>query len=198
MGNVDSLRNRVEPFAAPFRALGIVYLPTPDPGPALLHRRTQSMSLYGHSWLNSLRRRVVPLPPPHLLSTCIIYNPCTLIFYFILLVYPKSYCYSPYITWLLNENLGNVRRLDFFLSDSLFFFKLTQPFILNNRCTRHCLYNAAALILVQYDVSSQICKLTAKHCCFYMHEKNIKIILFKDRVIPAKLTFRSHLFSLYR
>ena len=70
---MDSLRNRVEPFAAPFRALGIVYLPTPDPGPALLHRRTQSMSLYGHSWLNSLRRRVVPLPPPHLLSTCIIY-----------------------------------------------------------------------------------------------------------------------------
>ena len=128
----------------------------------------------------------------------ILYNPCTLIFYFILLVYPKSYCYSPYITWLLNENLGNVRRLDFFLSDSLFFFKLTQPFILNNRCTRHCLYNAAALILVQYDVSSQICKLTAKHCCFYMHEKNIKIILFKDRVIPARLTFRSQLFSLYR
>ena len=43
MGKVDCLRNKVEPFAALFWALGIVLAV-----PASLHRRTQSMSLYGH------------------------------------------------------------------------------------------------------------------------------------------------------
>ena len=61
MVKVDRLCNRVKPFAVLLWAFGIVlYLPTSDPcmpaGPASLHRRTGSMSLYGHaacveSWL---------------------------------------------------------------------------------------------------------------------------------------------------
>ena len=39
-------------------------------GLASLHRRTQSMSLYGHSWFNSQRRRVAP---PPILSRYVIY-----------------------------------------------------------------------------------------------------------------------------
>ena len=56
MGKVDRLRNIVQPLAALFWALGIVctcqHLTLPV-GPASLHRCTQSMSLYGHSWFNS-------------------------------------------------------------------------------------------------------------------------------------------------
>ena len=69
MGKVDCLRNIVEPFASLLWALGIVYLPTPDPARQpgiLLHRRTQSMSLYGQSWFNSQRRRVAPPPLSYL------------------------------------------------------------------------------------------------------------------------------------
>ena len=58
MGKMDRLRNKVEPFAALFWALGIVLSHHSDP--ASLHRRTGSMSLYGHvacmvveSWFNS-------------------------------------------------------------------------------------------------------------------------------------------------
>ena len=67
MGKVDRLHNRVEPFAALF-GLSALYLPTPDPArrPASLHRRTQSMSLYGHNWFNSQRRRVGPSPYSYL------------------------------------------------------------------------------------------------------------------------------------
>ena len=52
MGKVDRLRNRVEPFAALFLALGNVL----DPA----RRRTQIMSLYGHCWFNSQRRSAAP------------------------------------------------------------------------------------------------------------------------------------------
>ena len=64
MGKVDRLRNRVEPFAALFRHSTCQHMTLPA-GPASLHRRTQSMSLYvwiGHSWFNSQLRRVVPTP----------------------------------------------------------------------------------------------------------------------------------------
>ena len=67
MGKVDRLRNRVKSFVALFWALGNVctcqHLTLPT-GPASLHRRTQSMSLSGHSWFNSQRRRAGPLPFP--------------------------------------------------------------------------------------------------------------------------------------
>ena len=79
----------VEPFAVPFWALGTVcavlaschqHLTLPA-GPALLHRRTQSMSLYGHaactvvaSWLNSQRRRVGPPSPVSYLGMLFIYG----------------------------------------------------------------------------------------------------------------------------
>ena len=72
-------RNTVEPFAAMFWALGIVctcqHLILPA-GPASLYRRTQSMSLYGHSWFNS-QRRCVASPPPLCQSRYVIYLCCT-------------------------------------------------------------------------------------------------------------------------
>ena len=74
MGKVDRLRNRVEPFAALFWALGIVLANTwscPSAGQALLRRRTQSMTLYGHRWFNSQRERVGP--PPLFLTRYVIY-----------------------------------------------------------------------------------------------------------------------------
>ena len=56
MDKVDRLCNRVEPFAVLFRALGIVctcqHLTLPA-GPASQHRRTQSMSLFGHSQIEN-------------------------------------------------------------------------------------------------------------------------------------------------
>ena len=51
MGKVNRLRNRVEPFAVLFWALGgelANIWPCLHAGPALLNRRTQSMSFYGH------------------------------------------------------------------------------------------------------------------------------------------------------
>ena len=65
MGKVHRLNNKVEPLAALFWAHGIVlanmHLTLPA-GPASLHRRTQSMSLYGHSRFNSQQRSVAPPP----------------------------------------------------------------------------------------------------------------------------------------
>ena len=52
MGKVDRLRNIVEPFD--------VLLPCP----ASLHRRTESISLYGQIWFNSQQRRASPPYPP--------------------------------------------------------------------------------------------------------------------------------------
>ena len=63
MGKVDRLHNRVEPFAALFWALGNVrtnqHLNLPA-GLASLHRRTQCMSLYNQSWLNSQQDALPP------------------------------------------------------------------------------------------------------------------------------------------
>ena len=67
MGKVNRLRNRVEPFIALIWALGNVLKPTPytlHAGPASPQRRTQSMSLYGHSWFKSQRRRAGHPPFP--------------------------------------------------------------------------------------------------------------------------------------
>ena len=62
MGKMYRLRYRVEPFAALFWALGIALAITWPCPPAQRHstQRTQSMSLYGNSWLNSQQRRVTP------------------------------------------------------------------------------------------------------------------------------------------
>ena len=64
---MDRLRNRVEPFAALFWALGNVQYCSQHltlfADPASLHCRIQSMSLYGHSWFNYQRRRAVTLHP---------------------------------------------------------------------------------------------------------------------------------------
>ena len=63
MGKVDRLCNRVQPFAALFWALGIETWPCPSARHSSMHRRTQSMSLYGwRSWFNSQRRRVASPP----------------------------------------------------------------------------------------------------------------------------------------
>ena len=65
MGKVDRLRNWCEPFAALFWAVGIVLANTWPCTPAQHHStamHTQSMSLYGHSWINSLQRRAGPIP----------------------------------------------------------------------------------------------------------------------------------------
>ena len=67
MGKVDRLPDRLN-LLLPCFGLSALYLPTPDPGragPASLHCRTQSMSLYGHSWFNSQHGRVAP-PPFHI------------------------------------------------------------------------------------------------------------------------------------
>ena len=74
MKKVNRLRNRIEPFAALFWALGnVLYLPnlTLPTGLVSLHRRTQGMSLYGQaactvveSWFNSKRRRAGHPPFP--------------------------------------------------------------------------------------------------------------------------------------
>ena len=67
MGDVDCLRNKVEPFAVLFNCFGLsaLFLPTPDPArqPGITPsptRRTQSISLYSHAacalveiWFNS-------------------------------------------------------------------------------------------------------------------------------------------------
>ena len=54
MGKMDRLRNRVEPFAAlPCSQYCTCHHLTLPAGPVSLHRQTQSMFLYGHSWLNS-------------------------------------------------------------------------------------------------------------------------------------------------
>ena len=52
----------VEPLAALFEGLSAT----------ILHRRTQSMSLYGHKWFNSQQR----LPSPPFLSMYVIYLWC--------------------------------------------------------------------------------------------------------------------------
>ena len=60
MGKLDRLRNRVEPFAALFWALGIVFANTWPCLPVRYHSTAvhKSMSSYGHSWFNSQRRHV--------------------------------------------------------------------------------------------------------------------------------------------
>ena len=73
---MDRLRNRVEPFAALFWALGNVQYCSQHltlfADPASLHCRIQSMSLYGHSWFNYQRRRAGP--PPSYLGMLFIYS----------------------------------------------------------------------------------------------------------------------------
>ena len=73
MDQVDCLRNRVEPFAALFWSFGTV-LDNNLPFPLVRHHSTavhKACSLYGHSLLNSQRRRVAP--PPPFLSRYIVY-----------------------------------------------------------------------------------------------------------------------------
>ena len=59
VNKILKISNGIEPFATLFWALvkSTSQQLTLHAGPASLHRRTQSMSLYGHSWFNSLRRR---------------------------------------------------------------------------------------------------------------------------------------------
>ena len=66
MGKVDHLLNRVNPLAADVlvtQHCTCQHLTLPA-APASLHRRTQSVFLYGHSWFNSQQRRVAPPPFP--------------------------------------------------------------------------------------------------------------------------------------
>ena len=74
MSKVDRLRNRVEPFAALFWALDIVLANTWPCPPASLHRRTQSMSLHGHSF--SIIFEDAWSPPPFYLGMLFIYDLC--------------------------------------------------------------------------------------------------------------------------
>ena len=66
MGKVNGLHNKVKPFAVLFWALGIVYLPTPDPAhrpgitplPYTLHKACTYMVIVGSNLIEDA------LPPP--------------------------------------------------------------------------------------------------------------------------------------
>ena len=80
---MNRLLNRVEPFAALFWALGNVLYTSPhltlQAGPASLHRRSQSMSLFGHTVGSNLNEDAPATPL--FLSVCDLSMLPTLILY---------------------------------------------------------------------------------------------------------------------